>query len=161
LHVGVSRVSFGELVQRGAAETSDTIRGRVEAARARQSERLRGTGVVTNAAIPAADVRRLCPLDAQPVALLEGAVTRGTLSARAFDRVVRVARTIADLASTERIAREHRRGIALPRRGPSAGGLRLRERVSSPAARRSTVCSAPRRTRPNAAIRARSQRRAP
>jgi magnesium chelatase family protein len=107
LHVGVSRVSFGELVQRGPAETSDEIRTRVEAARTRQSARLRGTGVVTNAAIPAADVRRLCPLDAEPVALLEGAVTRGALSARAFDRVVRVARTIADLAGADRIAREH------------------------------------------------------
>jgi magnesium chelatase family protein len=107
LHVTVSRVSFGELVQRRAAETSDAIRSRVEAARARQSARLHGTGVVTNAAIPAAHVRGLCPLDAEPVALLEGAVTRGALSARAFDRVVRVARTIADLAGTDHIAREH------------------------------------------------------
>jgi magnesium chelatase family protein len=107
LHVSVSRVSFDELVQRGAAETSATIRTRVEAARARQSARLRGVGVVTNAAIAAADVRKLCPLDAEPLALLESAVTRGALSARAFDRVVRVARTIADLAGAERIAREH------------------------------------------------------
>jgi magnesium chelatase family protein len=45
--------------------------------------------------------------NAEPVALLEGAVTRGALSARAFDRVVRVARTIADLAGADRIAREH------------------------------------------------------
>ncbi|MDB5042613.1 MAG: Mg chelatase-related protein [Candidatus Eremiobacteraeota bacterium] len=59
------------------------------------------------AAIPAAEVRKLCPLDAEPVALLEGAVTRETLSARAFDRVARVARTIADLDGAERIAREH------------------------------------------------------
>jgi magnesium chelatase family protein len=107
LHVTVSRVSFGELVQRGPAETSQTVRARVEAARERQSARLRDAGIVTNAAIPAAEVRKLCPLDAEPVALLEGAVTRGTLSARAFDRVVRVARTIADLGGAERIAREH------------------------------------------------------
>lgn len=107
LHVSVSRVSFDELVQRGPAETSGTIRARVEAARARQAARLRDAGVVTNAAIAAADVRKLCPLDAKPLALLEGAVTRGALSARAFDRVVRVARTIADLAGAERIAREH------------------------------------------------------
>jgi magnesium chelatase family protein len=107
LHVSVSRVSFDELVHRGSAETSATIRARVEAARDRQSARLRGAGVVTNAAIPAADVRKLCPLDAEPIALLEGAVTRGALSARAFDRVVRVARTIADLAGAEGIAREH------------------------------------------------------
>lgn len=107
LHVTVSRVSFGELVQRAPAETSATIRARVEAARERQAIRLRGTGLATNAAISAADVRRLCPLDADTLALLESAVTRGTLSARAFDRVARVARTIADLAGAETIAREH------------------------------------------------------
>jgi magnesium chelatase family protein len=108
LHVTVSRVKFDELVQSGAAaETSATIRARVEAARGRQTERLRATGVATNAALSATDVRRLCALDGDALALLEGVVTRGTLSARAFDRVARVARTIADLAGAERIVREH------------------------------------------------------
>jgi magnesium chelatase family protein len=107
LHVTVSRVSFGDLVQRAPAESSDTIRARVAAARERQAARLREAGVATNAAISAADVRRLCPLDAEPLALLEGAVTRGTPSARAFDRIARVARTIADLAGADGIAREH------------------------------------------------------
>jgi magnesium chelatase family protein len=107
LHVSVSRVSFDELVQRAPAETSTTIRARVEAARERQTARLAGAGVSTNAAIPAAAVRRLCPLDTGTLGLLEGSVTRGTLSARAFDRVVRVARTIADLAGTEQIERVH------------------------------------------------------
>ncbi len=107
LHVTVSRVSFDELVGRGPAESSAAVRGRVEAARKRQAARLRDTETVTNAAIPAADVRKLCPLGTEPLALLEGAVTRGALSARAFDRVVRVARTIADLAGADRVAREH------------------------------------------------------
>ena len=107
LHVTVSRVSFDELVGRGPAESSAAVRGRVEAARKRQAARLRDTEAVTNAAIPAADVRKLCPLSTEPFALLEGAVTRGALSARAFDRVVRVARTIADLAGADRVAREH------------------------------------------------------
>ncbi len=106
LHVAVSRVSFGELTQRAAAETSAAIRTRVEAARARQAARLRDAGVTTNAAIAAADVRRLCPLDAPALELLQHAVTRGALSARAFDRVVRVARTIADLAGASGIRRE-------------------------------------------------------
>ncbi len=66
-----------------------------------------GNGATKNAAIPAAAVRKLCPLDSGALALLESAVTRGTLSARAFDRVARVARTIADLAASERIGREH------------------------------------------------------
>jgi magnesium chelatase family protein len=107
LHVTVSRVSFDDLVQQRAAEGSAAIRARVEAARARQSARLRDAGVATNAAVAPADVRRFCALDASSLELLASAVTRGTLSARAFDRVARVARTIADLAGTERIAREH------------------------------------------------------
>jgi len=107
LHVTVSRVSFDELVHHTTAETSATIRTRVEAARERQSARLRGAGVATNAAITASDVRRFCRLDGDGLRLLESAVTRGTLSARAFDRIARVARTIADLAGTEQIAREH------------------------------------------------------
>jgi magnesium chelatase family protein len=107
LHVTVARVSFDELVQKGPAETSETVRARVEAARAVQSLRFGDLPIATNAAIPAADVRRLCPLERDALALLEAAVTRGTLSARAFDRIARVARTIADLASSERITREH------------------------------------------------------
>jgi magnesium chelatase family protein len=116
LHVTVTRVTFEELVQNAAAaESSAAIRARVEAARARQTARFARTDAptassiaeATNAAIPAAAVRRLCPLEGDALALLEGAITRGALSARAFDRVARVARTIADLAGTERIAREH------------------------------------------------------
>jgi len=107
LHVTVSRVSFDELVHTRAADPSAVIRARVEAARSRQAARLRDAGVSTNAAIAPADVRRLCALDAPTLELLGAAVIRGTLSARAFDRVVRVARTIADLANTERIGREH------------------------------------------------------
>jgi magnesium chelatase family protein len=107
LHVSVSRLLFDELVDRSAAETSATIRARVEAARRRQVDRLKDVRATTNAAIPAADVRRLCPLAAEPLALLEGAVTRGAPSARSFDRITRVACTIADLAGAEHIAREH------------------------------------------------------
>ncbi|HWT05182.1 MAG TPA: ATP-dependent protease, partial [Xanthomonadales bacterium] len=106
-HVTVSRVSFDDLVQTRATDGSATIRARVEAARARQSARLRNASIATNAAIAPADVRRFCALDAPTLELLGAAVTRGTLSARAFDRVARVARTIADLAGAERISREH------------------------------------------------------
>lgn len=108
LRVTVARVSFGELSGRdGAGESSAVIRARVEAARARQTRRFAELGVETNAAIPAAAVRRFCALDGDALALLDAAVTRGALSARAFDRVTRVARTIADLAGSETIARPH------------------------------------------------------
>jgi magnesium chelatase family protein len=107
LHVAVSRVSFDELIDRGSTEASATVRARVEAARARQSDRLRGIDAATNAAIPAADLRRLCPLAPDSLALLEAAVSRGTISARAFDRITRVAQTIADLAGATDISRDH------------------------------------------------------
>jgi magnesium chelatase family protein len=108
LHVTVSRVSFEELVQqRDAVESSAAIRERVEAARRRQIERLSEVAVATNAAVPAALVRRLCTLEPDALALLEGAVTRGSLSARAFDRIARVARTIADLAAEPTVSRAH------------------------------------------------------
>ncbi len=68
---------------------------------------MRNTGLATNAAITASDVRRFCPVRADALRLLESAVTRGTLSAHAFDRIARVARTIADLAGAEEITREH------------------------------------------------------
>jgi magnesium chelatase family protein len=107
LHVCVSRVSFDDLVGEAPAESSATIRARVDSARDRQRTRFAHSAIATNAAIPAAEVRRHCPLEADALALLEGAVTRGALSARAFDRIARVARTIADLAASEAIRREH------------------------------------------------------
>ncbi|HTW86222.1 MAG TPA: YifB family Mg chelatase-like AAA ATPase [Candidatus Sulfotelmatobacter sp.] len=107
LHVAVSRVSFDELTDREAGESSATIRARVEAARGLQTKRYERCAYATNASIPAADMRVRCPLEADALALLEGAVSRGTLSARAFDRVARLARTIADLAGSARIERTH------------------------------------------------------
>jgi magnesium chelatase family protein len=107
LHVGVQRVSFDELVGQPDAETSATIRARVQAARTRQHERYRDMGFTTNAELPSSHLRAVCPLDAGSRTLLEAAMNRGTITARAFDRVTRVGRTIADLAGSETIAREH------------------------------------------------------
>jgi magnesium chelatase family protein len=107
LHVTVSRVSFDELVGRDAAETSAAIRARVEAARSLQHRRYERRDFSTNASVAAADVRRFCQLDGDAATLLEGAVSRGAISARAFDRIARVARTIADLAGSPTIARPH------------------------------------------------------
>ncbi len=121
LHVTVSRVSFDELVDRGSAEPSAAIRARVEAARAVQAKRLGESGAATNAAISATAVRRLCRLEPDALALLEGAVSRGALSARAFDRIARVARTIADLAGAEHLGRPHV-AEALLYRGTGARG---------------------------------------
>jgi magnesium chelatase family protein len=107
LHVAVSRVSFDDLVAADRSESSDAIRTRVDAARTLQSRRFSGRDTTTNAAMAAAEVRRYCDLDADALGLLEGAVSRGTISARAFDRIARVSRTIADLDGAARIARAH------------------------------------------------------
>jgi magnesium chelatase family protein len=102
LHVNVARVPFEDLTRAPAGEPSAAIRARVVAARARQRARhalnahLRGTALREHAA-----------LDAPSMAMLEAVMMRERMSARSFDRVVRVARTIADLAPCDRIAREH------------------------------------------------------
>ncbi len=107
LHVSLARVPFEDYAQARAEESSATIRSRVEAARARQTARFEHRAFACNAAMSAADLRALCPLDDGALALLETAMRRGTISARAFDRVTRVARTIADLAGCAAIARAH------------------------------------------------------
>lgn len=107
LHVTVARISFDEMTGSQAVESSRTIRERVEAARERQRPRLAASGVACNAEIAAADIRTLCRLDSGSMALLQAAMMRGSVSARAFDRVARVARTIADLNGEAEIGREH------------------------------------------------------
>jgi magnesium chelatase family protein len=107
LHVDVSRVPFDEIVAKTAAETSAAVRVRVEAARAVQRKRYDGKAIQTNAVIPARDVRNHCALDGAATALLRDAASRGRLSARALDRIARVARTIADLSGAPAIEAAH------------------------------------------------------
>jgi len=107
LHVDVARVDFDEMLARTAAESSTAIRGRVEAARAIARDRYCETAYHANAAVTGADVRRFCALDDGATALLRAASARGHLSARALDRIARVARTIADLAGERAIGAAH------------------------------------------------------
>jgi magnesium chelatase family protein len=108
LHVTVARVSFEEMVGAGeVVESSEPIRRRVEIAREKQRHRLERLNIACNAEIGAADVRAVCPLDDGSMELLHAAMTRGSVSARAFDRIARVARTIADLDGATEIARAH------------------------------------------------------
>ena len=88
-------------------ESSASVRTRVVAARDRQRERYAGEGVLTNAALTPASTARHAALDRAGARLLEQAIARLALSARAFDRIRRVARTIADLAGEDRVAAEH------------------------------------------------------
>jgi len=107
LHVDVARVDFDEMLARAPGESSASIRTRVDAARATQRERYAATTYDANAAVDGADVRRFCSLDDSATALLRAASARGHLSARALDRIARVARTIADLGGAPSIAAAH------------------------------------------------------
>ncbi len=107
LHIEVVPVAFAELSSAHTEESSAEIRRRVVAARRIQQERFAGTSTHTNAAMTSRQLREHCPLDAGPAALLSQAMERLNLSARAYDRIVKVSRTIADLEGCERIGPNH------------------------------------------------------
>ena len=98
---------YAQLASTGGGESSSAIRERVEVARARQTQRFTGTGVRVNARMTGRQARRWCAVPADAAKLLALAVTRLGLSARGHDRVLKVARTIADLAGVDDIAAEH------------------------------------------------------
>jgi len=107
LHVDVPAVSCAALPGAGTAEPSRSVRERVAAARRRQAERAGPGGARLNARLKGAALRRSCPIDGTGRKLLSDAVEKLGLSARAHDRILRVARTIADLEGAERIALGH------------------------------------------------------
>ena len=109
IHIDVPAVKFDELRGRNtaAAEDSTTIRKRVMAARERQLKRFNGNGVFSNSAMSSKQIREFCALDTECEALLERAMVRQGLSARAHDRILKVSRTIADLEGSDRIAPAH------------------------------------------------------
>jgi magnesium chelatase family protein len=102
LHIEVPAVPYKELRSKNDGQSSASIRERVEEARERQRQR-----GFYNAQIPPAQLRTLCALDEQGERTLEMAVRRMNLSARAHDRVLRVARTIADLDRAQRVTAKH------------------------------------------------------
>lgn len=105
IHVEVPRVPYEDLSPSAKAEASQKVRARVENARARQRERLGGEGC--NAAMSSKRLREFCALDDACKVLLATAAARLHLSARAHDRILRVARTIADLSGAASIATDH------------------------------------------------------
>jgi len=107
LHVEAPALSIGELRATKAGEDSAAIRSRVETARARQHARFAGSRTACNARMSTAQLKKYCPLDSHLGDLLQQAMEQLHLSARAYDRILKVARTIADLAGTDRIASPH------------------------------------------------------
>jgi magnesium chelatase family protein len=107
LHLEIPTLPTAELMGGNAGEISAAIRDRVLAARARQMARFAGTATYANSRMNGRQTRRFCALPPEAARLLGLAVTRLGLSARAHDRLLRVARTIADLAGADAIATEH------------------------------------------------------
>ncbi len=108
LHVEVPSVSYGDLQSKKRGESSAVIRERVNAARERQTERFKGmTGVFSNAQMEARMTDEFCPLGQAERSMMEAAFERLGLSARAHNRILKVARTIADLADSDEITMQH------------------------------------------------------
>lgn len=107
LHIEVPAVKFEELSSKSAGESSAQIKARVDAARAIQNARFAGTGITCNAKMTPLLLQQYCKLEATAQSLLKAAFEKLGLSARAYDRVLKVARTIADLDDSAQIQSKH------------------------------------------------------
>ncbi len=107
LHVEITPVSREEMASTAGSESSATVRERVIRARERQAERFGNVGILTNTMMTSAMLREFCPLQPEVRRLLDVAMERLQLSARAYDRIIKVARTIADLEGAADISPLH------------------------------------------------------
>jgi magnesium chelatase family protein len=107
LHVEITPVAIDEISSTERAESSAEVRQRVVKARQRQAERFKGLGIHTNTMMSSAMLRDMCPLSVESRTLLDRAMERLQLSARAYDRIIKVARTIADLEGAADIEPQH------------------------------------------------------
>jgi magnesium chelatase family protein len=107
LHIEVPAVKYPELAGDGHGEHSSLISQRVTQARQIQQQRFKNRGVYCNAHMVSKDIRKFCKIDEQSKKLLEAAIDKLGFSARTYDRILKVARTIADLADEPDIKLEH------------------------------------------------------
>ena len=107
IHIEVPRVNYEKLSSDRLGESSAAIRQRVQAARQRQLDRFSGTNIICNADMRVAEVRKFCKLDETGDSLVRAAMSQMNLSARAYHRILKLARTIADLAGSEQILTPH------------------------------------------------------
>ena len=108
LHIDVPAVKYKELSSKESGEHSENIRTRVMKARERQTARFKDRkGFFANADMQSKEIREYCRLDGPGEELLKMAITKLGLSARAYDRILKVGRTIADMSDAETIRPEH------------------------------------------------------
>ena len=107
IHIDMPAVRFQELRQDAGGETSDAIRARVIKTRARQLDRYQGEKIYCNAQMSSRQIRKYCNIAPDSERLLESAMSRLGLSARAHDRILKVSRTIADMDGVEDISTAH------------------------------------------------------
>ena len=107
IHIDVPAVKFKELSSDAPGESSEAIRERVGRARRVQLERFRSEKIFCNAQMSSRLIRKYCLIDSASKGLLENAITRLGLSARAYDRILKVSRTLADLEEKPGIVPQH------------------------------------------------------
>lgn len=107
IHIEVPQVKFRDITASRTGEKSETIRERVIVARTVQQKRFTGRKVTCNARMGSRELKEFCTISESTLELLKHAMQENNLSARAYDRILKVARTIADLASEPRIGTEH------------------------------------------------------
>ena len=107
IHLNVPRVDYQHLSSQRLGEPSAVIRERVQAAREIQADRFKGTHLVANADMSATELRKYCPLDEASDALMKAAMRQMQLTARGYHRILKLARTIADLQGSSGITQAH------------------------------------------------------
>jgi magnesium chelatase family protein len=107
IHIEVPAIKFNEISSDVAGEPSSSIRERVTRARSVQQERFRSDGIFANAHMKPRHIRKYCKIDADSQRLMEAAMNRLGLSARAYNRILKVSRTIADIEGSEKMSTEH------------------------------------------------------
>ena len=107
IHIEVPAIKFNEISSDKPAEASSLIRERVTRARERQYTRFKSDGIYSNAQMKPRHIRKYCKIDQDSLNLMEKAMNRLGLSARAYNRILKVARTIADIEGSDKISPEH------------------------------------------------------
>lgn len=107
IHIEVPAIKFNEISSDATAEPSTSIRERVTRARQVQQERFKSDGIFANAHMKPRHIRKYCKIEEDSLHLMEMAMNRLGLSARAYNRILKVSRTIADLENSEQIGSQH------------------------------------------------------